>query len=583
MHSIRTKITLLTIVAILVSVLSVGGVSTLSIKSEGYRSTNQEMTLICQNLEKTVDEYLDSISQSVDVISRYASEELGKAEMVDGGLLALARDHQLDHSSFTPKQVAQIDQCLSDHTDKIEDLFHSVARHTNGVVAYYYRFNTELSDDVKGFFYTKVANAAFVSQPLTDLSAYDRDDVEHVGWFYLPQDRGRASWLPSYYNANIDVTMTSYVCPLYKSGIFMGIIGMDISYDTLVRSVKEAKVYSTGYACLLEEDGTVIYHPKLEYGTKISAVFSDSAYALLSQLKATESKELLSFRVGGVDKMVAFTTLSNGMKLLVSAPVREITANWTQLIFYQTVASVLILLFFASIMAVTLGHITEPLRRLTEASRRISDGDYDVELDYEGNDELGILTGSFRHLVSHLRIYIKDLNSRAYRDALTGVKNKGAFDIYQRKLNDQLSLAEPGSVVEFAILMLDCNGLKDINDRCGHDKGDAYLRTACHHICNTYAHSPVFRLGGDEFAVLLQSEDYLRREELLTQFQERAAAYNLDAEQPWQRIDIAVGMAVCLNTDTSVESVLRRADEAMYENKRRSKTRKRAGDGVSAD
>lgn len=572
MHSIRTKLSLLTILAILVSVLSVGGVSTYSILSEGRRSSSKEMSLICQNLEQSVNEYLDSISQSVDVISRFASEDLNTIALVENGLLAASVDGTLRHERFTPEQTKAIDAILAEHTQRIETLFHSVASHTNGVVSYYYRFNPELSAGVKGFFYTKVANYAFVAQELTDLSAYEEDDVDHVGWFYLPQKWGRASWLPIYENKNIGVKMASYVCPLYKSGVFIGVIGMDIHYDTLVRQVKDAQVYDTGYACLLETDGTIVYHPKLKGGESVKSIFPDNYEQFLANIHRAHSDELLPFSVEGEKKWLAFTTLSNNMKLVVSAPESEINASWYELLQMLGVTAAMILVLFFVLMHLSLGRITEPLRRLTEASRRISAGDYDVELNYKGDDELGILTASFQQLISHLKIYIRDLNSKAYRDALTGVKNKAAFEIFAHKLNDQLQLVESGPQHAFAVVMLDCNNLKVINDRMGHDKGDSFLRTACHHICRIYAHSPVFRMGGDEFVVLLQKEDYLNREELLRLFRRTAAEHNAAVEQPWQRINIAVGMAEYdPETDRSVEEVLKRSDQLMYADKRRMK------------
>ena len=88
-------------------------------------------------------------------------------------------------------------------------------------------------------------------------------------------------------------------------------------------------------------------------------------------------------------------------------------------------------------------------------------------------------------------------------------------------------------------------------------------------ICRNYAHSPVFRLGGDEFAVLLQKQDYDNRFGLLAEFDRRAAEINAVARNPWEKINLAKGMAEFdPAVDTTVEQVLRRADELMYEDKR---------------
>ena len=185
---------------------------------------------------------------------------------------------------------------------------------------------------------------------------------------------------------------------------------------------------------------------------------------------------------------------------------------------------------------------------------------------------MGVLTSAFQRLVEHLRIYINDLNSRAYQDALTGVKNKGAYNVSARMLNDAIRLAPPGKEPEFALVMLDCNDLKKINDQYGHDKGDFYLRTACELICRVFTHSPVFRMGGDEFAVILQKDDYQARHELLRLFDKYSHEVNACAAQPWEQTHIAKGIAEYNpKKDLSVESVLQRADENMYADKKRSK------------
>lgn len=577
MHSIRYKITLLTLVFILVGVLAVGGVSILSIRSEGSKSSQQEMTLVCRNLQMTIDDYLNSIEQSVGMVSRYAGESLNSAELVDGGIVGSSgTGDSSEGRKRSSEQQEQLDSHLLEHTQQVETVFRSVANHTNGVIAYYYRLNSELSDKAEGFFYAKVDSSAFSPHIPTDLHLYPADDISHVGWYYIPLERGRPSWLSPYFNVNLGIRMISYVIPLYKVGTFIGVVGMDIDYDTLVNQVRNITLYDSGYACLTEADGTIVYHPRLPMGSNLNELYPQKSGSVADSLSQRERGSLVSHDVDGVKRRLAFTTLSNDMKLVVSVPVSEINASWLRLMNLIGLASILLLVTFIALMTVSLKRITEPLARLTEGSRRILAGDYDVELSYDGDDELGILTRTFQQLVNHLKIYIRDLNSKAYQDALTGVKNKTAFDISQRKLNDIIMISGPEEPVEFAVIMLDCNGLKLINDRFGHDKGDTFLKTSCMLICKVFAHSPVFRIGGDEFVVLLQKEDYLHREQLLKLFRLRSHDINESAHEDWERVDIAVGMAEYNSKqDWNVESVLHRADALMYADKRRTQARKR--------
>ena len=122
------------------------------------------------------------------------------------------------------------------------------------------------------------------------------------------------------------------------------------------------------------------------------------------------------------------------------------------------------------------------------------------------------------------------------------------------------------------MVFFDCNNLKEINDQYGHDRGDEYLKSSCSLICQVFAHSPVFRIGGDEFAAILRNQEYAHRDELIAIFDQRCYDIRAVSEDPWAKVDIARGMAVYdPGTDTSVNDVIHRADELMYENKREGK------------
>ena len=164
---------------------------------------------------------------------------------------------------------------------------------------------------------------------------------------------------------------------------------------------------------------------------------------------------------------------------------------------------------------------------------------------------------------------VKALNKKAYVDALTSVRNKGAFTDYLDKLQERI---DNGEQMELAIGIFDCNNLKTINDQYGHDKGDIYLKTACQLICKIFDQSPVFRIGGDEFAVILQNGDFDNRGELVEQFEQGRRMTNSSVVNKWEEIHIALGIAEFdLQNDGTLSNTVRRADRVMYENKRLSK------------
>jgi diguanylate cyclase (GGDEF)-like protein len=146
----------------------------------------------------------------------------------------------------------------------------------------------------------------------------------------------------------------------------------------------------------------------------------------------------------------------------------------------------------------------------------------------------------------------------AHIDALTGVKNRHSYLDAEDQLDRQIA---EHRAPEFAIVILDVNDLKKVNDVEGHKAGDQYLRDARKIICDIFKHSPVFRVGGDEFAVISQGDDYEHIDELL----EEMSAHNAEAARTGG-IVIACGMAK-FDGDSCVAPVFERADLNMYENK----------------
>lgn len=176
---------------------------------------------------------------------------------------------------------------------------------------------------------------------------------------------------------------------------------------------------------------------------------------------------------------------------------------------------------------------------------------------------IGILANNnalMQHRMDAAREELLTTRGMAYRDALTGIRNKLAYTEYEDNLIRRL---EGGELEEFALVVFDVNGLKHINDTYGHKAGDEYIRSACTLICTLYKHSPVFRIGGDEFVAVLTGEDYERRQELL-ETHDRMVESHLETDD----VVISAGMCTYSSPDHQhPRDVFEQADARMYRRK----------------
>jgi diguanylate cyclase (GGDEF)-like protein len=168
--------------------------------------------------------------------------------------------------------------------------------------------------------------------------------------------------------------------------------------------------------------------------------------------------------------------------------------------------------------------------------------------------------------LARLEVY----RAMAYRDPLTGLWNRRYFE---ERLNEELSRSQrAGLGRRFSVMVLDLNDFKATNDRYGHPVGDTVLKDVGEFLVTHLRHHDVAcRTGGDEFSVLLPDLSAEDCGHLVERMRHGLEAANAARRIP---ISLAVGTASWPDVGDTPEALLTRADEAMYADKHRHRTRK---------
>ena len=155
------------------------------------------------------------------------------------------------------------------------------------------------------------------------------------------------------------------------------------------------------------------------------------------------------------------------------------------------------------------------------------------------------------------------LKSLSLIDELTQLHNRrGFFELARQDL--KIAKREQHSM---GLFFIDLNGLKQINDNLGHQSGDEALRDAADILRQTFRDSDILaRIGGDEFVALAHvSRD---TNALRQRLRDHLAQFNAENRRPY-RLDVSIGTTVFnVTTDDDIETMIARADAAMYEEKR---------------
>ncbi|MDO4806173.1 MAG: EAL domain-containing protein, partial [Coriobacteriales bacterium] len=496
MHSIRVKSTAITIAAVLTAVCCVFFASFSIIRSEADQRSVEMMGLVAKDARKSLEKYTNGIEQSMEMLSNLAVDTLDGVMLAQGGVIGA----DTSRSTRTEEQDKQLDAYLAEYTDGIRTSFETVAAHTNGAITYYYCISPGVSTNEHGFFYSRVGKTGFYEREPLDARKLDPSDKDHTTWYYTPIKRGSPTWVGPYSARSLNgMLVCSYVVPIYKSGTLIGVLGMDIPLETLTSLVSSISVYQTGFACLLDTDSHVLYHPTLAQGATMNLPVDKSV------LQQEDSADvLIRYNYAGKEQQVSFTTLDTGMKLVIVAPTEEVYASTGRLISVIPPLAAIVVIVFATLSYLALRHITRPLLSLTAASRRLANADYDVELNYHGHDEVGELTTAFEVMRTRLESYIEDLNLKARTDDLTHLPNQRYFFELATAARQQMLDAEKRPVM----LYLNLVGMKHYNRQFGFGEGDHLMCDIARILSSRFGELRVSRFGQDHFAAVSE-EDHL--------------------------------------------------------------------------
>ncbi|NIB39589.1 EAL domain-containing protein [Pseudomaricurvus alkylphenolicus] len=202
--------------------------------------------------------------------------------------------------------------------------------------------------------------------------------------------------------------------------------------------------------------------------------------------------------------------------------------------------------------------VTRPLRTLADVAKRIAGGDYHSPIPSFKTTEVRHLSQAFEGMQAGINAREQEINQLAYYDSLTDLPNRNSFI---RTLQDKIA-SEPGK--PFAVMMLDLDRFKEINDTIGHNFGDQLLKLiACRLESLSLADAFYAHVGGDEFAILLRDIDGYDVTAVVNQY---TNLFDLpfDVEGVHLDVDASFGLALYPQHSDSAYGMMQCADIALY-------------------
>ncbi len=257
------------------------------------------------------------------------------------------------------------------------------------------------------------------------------------------------------------------------------------------------------------------------------------------------------------------------LRTVLLRSVAEAVAPYRELQTTLALLTVLGLLLASIASVVTARRVTTPLRSLVTASERLGRGEYHQPMEHtQREDEIGELARSFDHMRTSIASQQTEIRQLAYWDTLTGLPNRAQF----RDAVRAAIAAASGSGRPVAVVMLDLDRFKHVNDVLGYAFGDRLLKGVAERLTrHTWREGDlVARLSGDEFALLLPGSDATAA---LATAEVVAEIFHQPLTLDDHTVDVAAGFGVaCWPLHSGdADTLISRAEVAMYTAKRKTR------------
>ncbi len=246
---------------------------------------------------------------------------------------------------------------------------------------------------------------------------------------------------------------------------------------------------------------------------------------------------------------------------IVAVPRSDFMGEVTRSFYHSLAIGFVCVLIALAIGWFALNRVLRDIRQLTVAARKVGDGEPLPKLSVARSDELGLLAQTFNEMEQNLRI-----------DHLTGVFNR-EFLLAQIGFILRQAAARPFEPIHFALLFIDLDKFKSINDVYGHNSGDIVLKTVASRLRDVVRTSDIVaRYGGDEFVVLLKDissmRDVVAMEEKIRQTVEQSIELDHQSDREAAQVGASLGWAIFPQDGEDPDALLKIADMRMFDAKR---------------
>jgi methyl-accepting chemotaxis protein len=222
---------------------------------------------------------------------------------------------------------------------------------------------------------------------------------------------------PPYVDMSTHKLVISFVAPVHKNGVFLGVFGTDVLLDDIVKSILSVNLPGDGYALLIGKDGTVLVHKDADRVTKPASDISGE-FAPMALADLTSRGQLKEAVIDGVEKYVyAKEVAGTGLVLAVVVDKATALAPLSGLLWRAVITFFVLMAVILPLAGLQISHMLSGLRKIYDAMEDIAQGEGDLtrKIDISGQDEIARTAQAFNRFMDTLHKMFLEVRSEAER------------------------------------------------------------------------------------------------------------------------------------------------------------------------
>ncbi len=542
---LQAKLLLVVIPLIVLPLLTVGWIGYTQLRDTATERTLKEMTTLLDQLSLNIQDRLQTAEANLDLFSRsfilqrylLTGDEGQRYALLQPTLLNLFRSYQQAYPEYHEIRVLL--------PDGYED-----TRVSRGNIP-------NLTDDEHDTPY---------------FQALSQSTAEVYSSFFRNPDNDRIALLVAKPLRLRDPSTD----PILAQPLLRGYLAITIDLGFMERQVQDSRIGASGSIFFTDDEGTLLFDR--DHGAVGQRLPAD-LFATLRQ--AAERREVVKVKLDGEPTLLEGRRLHPGLFLFACLPEHELLVASQQLGRLMAGITIIAILITVILIIVFLKHLlVDRIRKLAQAALDIGEGRSPTPIPGDTEDEIGELAHSLQEMAGKLGRSRARIQHMAFYDNLTGLPNRLMF----RQQLEHAMAHTLRSNKPLALLFLDIDNFKWVNDTLGHETGDLFLKGVADVLVSAVRNEDkitrefadpieriVARQGGDEFLILLQDLNAPYDAGHVASRILSFLARPLRVAGHEFHVTGSIGVTLYPGDGEDIDSLIKNADIAMYEAKQRGK------------